>query len=94
MPKDEATHASEAPLEKRVRNPDAPKRPLTAFFYFSNSIRKRLQSENPTVPLGQLSKRIADMWRDLPKEQKKVRPIPCAQLAGSCAAAPARAFRE
>ena len=50
-----------------------PKRPQTAFFYFSAENREKVRSsfEHDARP-AEISKKLGEMWRNLDNEQKKV----------------------
>lgn len=66
---------SESPAKKSKRSkkdPNAPKRPLSAFLLFSQEHRPDLQKEHPTESIGEISKRIGKMWSKIkPSEKKK-----------------------
>ena len=47
------------------------KRPTTAFFYFTSSIREDVTKKNPGKSVGELSKIFGQMWADLSEEEKK-----------------------
>jgi hypothetical protein len=48
-----------------------PKRPTTAFFYYTASIRKDITKKNPGKAVGELSKIFGQMWADLSEDDKK-----------------------
>lgn len=39
-----------------------------------NSSRERIKSENPGISVTEISKKAGEMWRQLGKEEKEVRP--------------------
>ena len=43
------------PLMLSLQDPNAPKKPLTSFMYFSNAIRESVKSENPGESHGSLT---------------------------------------
>jgi len=51
---------------------NAPKRPRSAYIYFSNEIRERVQVENPDAPVTQVMKLVGAAWRELPEVEKYV----------------------
>jgi len=50
----------------------APKRPRSAYIYFSNQLREQVQAENPDAPVTQVMKRLGAAWRNLPEVEKSV----------------------
>jgi hypothetical protein len=48
MPKAAATKKT----TKKAKDPNAPKRPLSAFMIFSNESRSRIKEENPSAKFG------------------------------------------
>ena len=42
-----------APVKKK-KDPNAPKRGMSSFMYFSNEVRAKLKAENPTATFGEL----------------------------------------
>merc|ERR1711981_905437 len=61
-----------ANFKKAPKDKNAPKKPLTPFFLFSQEKRKEVVEENPTFKLAQIGKRMGQMWRELSQEQKDV----------------------
>ena len=45
------------------KDPNAPKRPLTAFFMFSNSHRKEVASQFPKATNAEISRTLSQMWK-------------------------------
>lgn len=58
------------PMKRQKKDPSAPKRPMSAFLAFSQKHRSRIKSEDPTVRNTDVSKRLAQMWKDCPEEEK------------------------
>ena len=54
-----------------VKDPKTPKRALSAYFFFCNEKRAEVKKENPDFKLGQISKKLAEMWGELTDEDKK-----------------------
>ena len=50
-----------------VKDPNRPKRPLTAFFVFTNEERKKVQDSRPGITLTETSKVLGLTWRNLGK---------------------------
>ena len=64
----------EAPKKKKAKKKKVegePKRPTTAFFYYTASIRKDVTKENPGKKVGELSQIFGQMWADLSDDDKK-----------------------
>jgi len=50
------------------RDPGAPKRALTAFTYFGNTVRPRIKATKPTSTFADTSQQIATEWKAVGKE--------------------------
>merc|ERR1719431_1734026 len=50
---------------KKVKDPNAPKRNLTAFFFFSNEERAKVKEANPEFGIGDIAKEIGKRWADI-----------------------------
>ena len=60
-------------LKYRPRPPaSCPKRPMSAYFLFSNSVRTELRQSNPQLGIVELSKMIGQKWKNLASEEKHV----------------------
>lgn len=57
---------------KKIRDPEEPKRPSTAFFLYSQAARKEVQ-ENEGIKGKDVAVRLGEQWTALPEEEKKVR---------------------
>lgn len=61
-------------VEKKKANkkdPNAPKRPCTSYIYFSNEVRKDLQTKNPSLKPKELAAKIGELWKGLTSVQKE-----------------------
>lgn len=56
---------------KPTKDPDAPKRPMSAFLSFSNNKRSCVKRENPKIPNAGISRLLAKLWSDAPEEERK-----------------------
>lgn len=56
---------------KAARDPNAPKRATTAFFYYAQENRKKVKEENPEMKVTEISKKLGEMWRELSDEDKR-----------------------
>merc|ERR1712126_746629 len=52
-------------LAKRKRDPNAPKRPLTAFMYFAREERPKVMKDNPNFSVPEIGKELGARWRKL-----------------------------
>lgn len=56
---------------KRTRkDPSAPRRPMSAFLYFSQGRRSQIKQENPDMKNTQISAILGERWRNLSEEEK------------------------
>ncbi|KAJ1344690.1 hypothetical protein BSLG_000213 [Batrachochytrium salamandrivorans] len=58
--------------KKARKDPDAPKRPLSAFMIFSKENRPRIREENPEASFGELGKLLGAAWRELNDKDKLI----------------------
>lgn len=66
----------EAPKQKRrakkkKKDPNAPKRPTSAYFYYAGDVRPGIREENPDMKITQVMSQIGAQWRELTDEDKK-----------------------
>jgi hypothetical protein len=60
------------PAKKRSqKDPAAPKRPMSAFLSFSNSKRALIRKQHPDIGNAQVSRILAQMWKEAPEEERK-----------------------
>ncbi|EFP78745.1 Non-histone chromosomal protein 6 [Puccinia graminis f. sp. tritici] len=83
MPKDPTASSKRAPKldcdgnpvktkrVKKEKDPNAPKRPLSAYMYFSQDWRERIKTENPDVSFGEIGRLLGLKWKGLSEEEKK-----------------------
>ncbi len=57
-----------------LRDPNAPKRPCSAYIYYSNDARQKMREDkiDGNLSMAEKSKQIGKQWAALPLEQKKV----------------------
>jgi hypothetical protein len=70
-----AAYGGEESIRKKKRakkDPNAPKRALSAFFFFSNEKRPEVQGRHPEWKVGQVAQELGRMWKALTEEEKKV----------------------
>jgi len=56
---------------KRKRDPDAPKRPMSAYLSYANKLRGKVKSENPDCSNGEISKILSNMWKGISDDERK-----------------------
>ncbi|GLC39441.1 hypothetical protein PLESTB_001348900 [Pleodorina starrii] len=56
--------------EKKVKDPNAPKKNLTAFMYFSGATRDKVKAENPGIAFGEVGKMLGERWKAMSSEDK------------------------
>ena len=54
-----------------LKDPAAPKRPMSAFLAFSNARRADLKKKNPSASNADLSKMLSKKWKEAPPESKQ-----------------------
>jgi hypothetical protein len=47
---------------KKVKDPNVPKRPMSAYFLFMNATRAQVKKENPDFKIGDIAKEMGKMW--------------------------------
>jgi hypothetical protein len=68
-------HGGTQPSKKKRRakkDPHAPKRALSAFFFFSNERRGDVQSNYPAYKVGQIAQELGRAWKELSEEERAV----------------------
>ena len=58
------------PAEKPVKDPNAPKRPMSAFLSYSNSKRSAVKKLNPHMTNAEVSRILAKMWKTATDDDK------------------------
>jgi hypothetical protein len=73
MPKDkEAKVTKKKQTTKKEKDPNAPKKPLSAFMIFSSENRSRIKEENPDATFGEMGKLLGQKWKEMSEEDKTV----------------------
>lgn len=68
-----AAYGGEDAMRKRKRakkDPHAPKRALSAFFFYSQDKRPEIQSSHPEWKVGQVAQELGKMWKTVSQEMK------------------------
>ncbi|KAI8067538.1 putative high-mobility group non-histone chromosomal protein, partial [Gongronella butleri] len=53
------------------KDPNAPKRGLSAYMFFSQDKREQVKAENPNVSFGQIGKILGEKWGAMSEADKK-----------------------
>ncbi|XP_073433527.1 high mobility group protein B2 [Dendrobates tinctorius] len=56
---------------KKKKDPNAPKRPPSAFFLFCSEHRPQIKSENPGLSIGDAAKKLGEMWSEQSPKDKQ-----------------------
>jgi len=55
---------------KKEKDPNKPKRALSAFFYYANEERPKVRAANPDFSVGEVAKELGRQWNELSPETK------------------------
>ncbi|WFD02046.1 Non-histone chromosomal protein 6 [Malassezia obtusa] len=56
---------------KSKKDPAAPKRPLSAYMFFSQDWRERVKAENPDAGFGDVGRLLGTKWKEMSEDEKK-----------------------
>nr|AFJ24755.1 high mobility group-2 [Schmidtea mediterranea] len=56
--------------KREAKDPNKPKAPLTAFFFFSNEHRQTVKEKNPEFKVGDIAKVLGKMWSECKDKSK------------------------
>ncbi|KAF8182885.1 high mobility group box domain-containing protein [Pholiota molesta] len=70
-PRRKAAEKAEKPARKAKKDPNAPKRALSAYMFFSQDWRERIKTENPDAGFGEVGKLLGAKWKELDEDEKK-----------------------
>jgi high mobility group protein B1 len=62
--------ASEGGRKRKKKDPNAPKRPLSAFFLFCHDERPAVKLIHPSYSVGDVAKELGDRWSKVQPDQK------------------------
>ncbi|KAL4785689.1 high mobility group box domain-containing protein [Aspergillus varians] len=75
MPKDKPTRKTKAttrePTARKKKDPNAPKRGLSAYMFFANDNREKVREDNPGITFGQVGKMLGEKWKALSEKDRK-----------------------
>lgn len=55
---------------RKKKDPNAPKRSLSAYMFFANENRDIVRAENPGISFGQVGKLLGEKWKALSSDEK------------------------
>lgn len=58
--------------KKKKKDPNAPKKGMSAFMIFSNEQRNKIKTENPDSSFGEIGRKVGEAWKGLNDKQKQV----------------------
>ncbi|KAI9798177.1 MAG: Non-histone chromosomal protein 6 [Piccolia ochrophora] len=72
MPKEKTTTRKTKGRDggKKKKDPNAPKRGLSAYMFFANEQRENVRDENPGITFGQVGKILGERWKALNEKQR------------------------
>jgi len=70
-PPPKSEKSEKTPTKKAKKDPNAPKKPMTSFMYYSTENRSRVKKENPDASFGEIAKIIGLKFRELDGEELK-----------------------
>ncbi|KAJ0426063.1 high mobility group box domain-containing protein [Aspergillus carlsbadensis] len=74
MPKEKTTRKAKAPareVTRKKKDPNAPKRGLSAYMFFANENREKVREDNPGISFGQVGKMLGEKWKALSDKERK-----------------------
>jgi len=75
MPKQKTTSTrktkTKAAEGKKKKDPNAPKRGLSAYMFFANDQRDNVREEHPGIAFGQVGKVLGERWKALSTSERK-----------------------
>lgn len=75
MPKDSVSRRKSAKDEtgsrKKKKDPNAPKRSLSAYMFFANDQRETVRAENPNATFGGIGKLLGEKWKQMTASEKE-----------------------
>lgn len=56
---------------RKKKDPNAPKRALSAYMFFANAQRDIVRAENPGIAFGQIGKLLGEKWKSMDAEKRE-----------------------
>ncbi|CAH8310918.1 unnamed protein product [Eruca vesicaria subsp. sativa] len=63
--------SSKKKTQKKKKDPNAPKKAMSGFMYFSQMERDNIKKTNPGIGFGEIGKVLGDKWRQMSAEEKE-----------------------
>ncbi|EPY50934.1 high-mobility group non-histone chromatin protein [Schizosaccharomyces cryophilus OY26] len=60
-----------APKSSKKKDPNAPKRNMSAFMFFSITNREKVKNENPDASFGGIGSLLGKKWKELPADKRR-----------------------
>jgi high mobility group protein B1 len=57
--------------ENKFKDPNAPKRPPSAFFFFCSEYHPKIKGEHPGLSIGDVAKKLGEMWNNTAADDKQ-----------------------
>ncbi|XP_037677850.1 high mobility group protein B1-like [Choloepus didactylus] len=57
--------------KKKFKDPNAPKRPPSAFFLFCSEYHPKIKGEHPGLSIGNVAKKLGEMWNNTTADDKQ-----------------------
>ncbi|XP_053423279.1 high mobility group protein B1-like [Nycticebus coucang] len=57
--------------EKKLKDPNAPKRPPSAFFLFCSEYRPQIKRKHSSLSIGDVAKKLGEMWGNTAADDKQ-----------------------
>ncbi|PSR77666.1 Non-histone chromosomal protein 6 [Coniella lustricola] len=70
MPKAVAKKGGKGEKRKGKKDPNAPKRGLSAYMFFANEQRENVREENPGIKFGEVGRILGERWKALNDKQR------------------------
>ncbi|KAF2464705.1 uncharacterized protein BDR25DRAFT_241757 [Lindgomyces ingoldianus] len=74
MPKEKTTRGkgktAKTDSGKKKKDPNAPKRGLSAYMFFANEQREKVREDNPGIKFGEVGKMLGEKWKGLSDKQR------------------------
>merc|ERR1712021_286723 len=56
--------------QRKKKDPNAPKRPMSSYFLFMNASRPQVRKENPDASIGEVAKIMGKLWGEIEPADK------------------------
>ncbi|KAG5457054.1 MAG: high mobility group box domain-containing protein [Olpidium bornovanus] len=72
MPRAATKKSKEGEVKRKPKkDPNAPKRPLSAYMFYTRDQRDLVRKEHPNATFGEMGKILGEKWRNMDDSQKK-----------------------